>query len=70
MMLGLILGTFLHKFIVVTGEIVYVMFGRNINTISYVYSSMLTILFAGLVNFVMYFRLKRVGMVESLKSVD
>lgn len=68
--LGLILGVFLHKFIIVTAEVDYVMFGREIKPLSYVYSSILTILFSGLVNFVMYFRLKRISMVESLKSMD
>lgn len=70
MLAGLILGIFLHKFIVTTAEVDYVMFGRNIKNISFVYSAALTLAFAALVNFVMYFRLKKVGMVESLKSVD
>lgn len=68
--LGLIMGVFLHRFIILTGEIDYIMFGRNIRPISYVYSAILTILFAVLVNIVMYFRLKKIKMVESLKSVE
>lgn len=67
---GLILGIILHRFIVVTAEIDYVMFGRNINPPSYIFSALLTLVFSGFVNFVMYFKLKKVGMVESLKSVD
>lgn len=70
MLFGLILGVFLHRFIVVTAEIDYVMFGRKIMLLSYVYSVLLTIIFSGLVNIVMYFRLKKISMVESLKSVD
>ncbi len=70
MCIGLFLGIFLHKFIVVTSEVDYVMFGRLIKPISYLYSAVLTVLFAALVNFVMYFRLKKIDMVESLKSVD
>jgi putative ABC transport system permease protein len=70
MLAGLILGIFLHQFIVSTTEVDYVMFGRNIKNISFVYSAVLTMIFAALVNFVMYFRLKKVEMVESLKSVD
>jgi putative ABC transport system permease protein len=69
-LLGLVLGIFLHKFIVVTAEVDYVMFGREIKPLSYLYASILTIVFSGLVNIVMYFRLKRISMVESLKSVD
>lgn len=68
--LGLILGIFLHKFIVVTSEIDYVMFGREIKPLSYLYSFVLTVFFSVLVNFVMYFKLKKVDMVESLKSID
>lgn len=70
MVFGLILGIFLHKFIIITAEIDYVMFGRQIKNLSYLYSSVLTIFFSVLVNFVMYFKLKKVNMVESLKSVD
>ena len=54
----------------VTVEMDYVMFGRSINTISYVYAGLLTVGFALLVNWAMYFKLKKVQMVESLKSVD
>ena len=46
------------------------MFGRNIDWISYVISFGITLLFAGIVNLVMYQKLKRVQMVESLKSVE
>lgn len=68
--LGLVLGILLHKFIIVTAEVDYVMFGRDIKPLSYVFSAVLTMLFSCLVNFVMYYRLKRIDMVESLKSVD
>ena len=46
------------------------MFGREIRGISFVYSAVLTLAFAALVNFVMYFKLRKINMVESLKSVD
>ena len=48
----------------------YVMFGRNISLFSFIISSILTMIFALLVNFEMYYKLKNVQMVESLKSVD
>lgn len=67
---GLVMGVSLHRFVIVTTEIDYLMFGRNIDLLSYIYSAVLTMLFSGMVNFVMYFKLKDVGMVESLKSVD
>ncbi|WP_042357405.1 FtsX-like permease family protein [Bacillus rubiinfantis] len=67
---GLVLGVFLHRYIVITSEIDNVMFGRTINGLSYFYSALLTLLFSGLVNVVMHFRLKKISMVESLKSID
>lgn len=67
---GEILGVFLHRFIMVTVEMDNIMFGRNIDFPSFIFSAFLTILFAILVNSVMYYKLKKVKMVESLKSVD
>lgn len=67
---GLVLGVFLHKFIILTGETEFIMFGREIRFVSFVYSAILTIFFSLLVNFVMYFKLKKIDMVESLKSID
>jgi len=68
--LGLILGIFLHRFVIVTTEIESIMFGREIKPISFGYSAALTLLFTLLVSVVMYYRLKSINMVESLKSVD
>lgn len=68
--LGEVLGVFLHKFIMVTVEMDNMMFGRNIDFPSFIFSAILTIIFAILVNSVMYYKLKKVKMVESLKSVD
>ena len=59
-----------NKFIIVTVEMDYVMFGRNISLFSFIIASILTMIFALLVNFAMYYKLKNVQMVESLKSVD
>ncbi|MBE6053152.1 MAG: FtsX-like permease family protein [Clostridium sartagoforme] len=67
---GLGLGILLHRFIMTTVEIDNMMFGRSINTISFIISAILTIVFAALVNIVMFYKLKNVKMVESLKSVD
>ena len=68
--LGEVLGVFLHRFIMVTVEMDNMMFGRNIDFPSFIFSAILTIIFAILVNSVMYYKLKKVKMVESLKSVD
>lgn len=68
--LGLIGGIFLHQFVVQTAEVDMVMFERSIKPLSYVWSTVFTFVFAGLVNFTMYFRLRKVSMVESLKSTE
>lgn len=67
---GSVLGVLLHRFIMLTVEIDNMMFGRNINLLSYVISALITIAFSVLVNIVMFYKLKKVKMVESLKSVD
>lgn len=67
---GLGLGIILHRFVMTTVEMDMMMFGRQIHGLSFVYAAGLTFIFAALVNFAMYYKLKRVEMVESLKSVD
>ncbi|WP_278600476.1 FtsX-like permease family protein [Clostridium tertium] len=67
---GEILGVFLHRFIMITVEMDNMMFGRSIDSLSFIISALLTIVFAVLVNIVMYYKLKKVKMIESLKSVD
>jgi putative ABC transport system permease protein len=67
---GIVFGIILHRFVIVTVEVDLVMFGRNIDPSSFIYSILLTFLFSAFVNFVMYFKLKKINMVESLKSVE
>lgn len=67
---GLGLGKILHQFIMITVEVENMMFGRLINPISYVVAFILTIVMGVIVNLVMNRKLKKVEMVESLKSVD
>ena len=67
---GMLLGRILHQFVIVTVEIDSVMFGRNIDLSSFIYSFLITMGFSFFVNAVMYFKLKRINMVESLKSVE
>lgn len=67
---GIVLGKFLHQFVIVTVEIDSAMFGRNIDFSSFVYGFLITIGFSAFVNGVMYFKLKKIDMVESLKSVE
>ena len=68
--LGLVLGTWLEGYVIVTAEVDVVMFGRVIHPASYVYAFVLTLVFSALVMLVMRRKLDRIDMVESLKSVD
>ena len=70
MIVGLVLGKFLHQYIMITVEIKSMMFGRIISLKSYIIAAILTILLSLIVNIVMYYKLKNVKMVESLKSID
>ena len=67
---GMLLGKILHQFVIVTVEIDNVMFRRNIDVSSFLYGFLLTVAFSCLVNGAMYFKLKKIDMVESLKSVE
>lgn len=67
---GLVMGRFLHQWLVLTVEIDICMFGRSAHPVSYVYAVVLTILFSALVNLAAHRRLKKIDMVESLKTVE
>lgn len=67
---GLVLGVFLWQFVVDTVEVDAIMFGKQIHVLSFVLASALTAVFSLIVNFIMYFRIKAVNMVESLKSIE
>ena len=67
---GAVFGIFLHRYIIRTVEVDAVMFGRNINPVSFLYCGLLTIGFSMIVNLFMHQKLKKIDMVESLKSVE
>ena len=67
---GAVFGILLHRYVITTVEVDAVMFGRNIKSISFVYSGIITFGFSMFVNMVMHFKLKKINMVESLKSVE
>lgn len=69
-LLGLVLGKALFLFIIVTAEMDEMMFGREIYAQSYITAVILTFIFAMLVNVMMHFKLQKIEMVESLKSVE
>ena len=68
--LGLLLGAGLTRFVITTAEVDSIMFGRNIYFFSFLMATLLTFLFSFIVNWVMHYRLKKISMVESMKSVD
>ena len=68
--LGLIGGYFLSYFIIDTCEINMLRFNKVVEPISYVYAALITIAFTVIVNIVTYFALKKIDMIESLKSVE
>lgn len=67
---GVLIGLVLHRFVILTAEIDMMMFGRNVKAVSFLYSILLTFLFSMLVNVFMHFQLKKLDMVESMKSVE
>ncbi|MDD3340250.1 MAG: ABC transporter permease [Lachnospiraceae bacterium] len=67
---GLGFGWLMHRFIIITAEIDIMMFGRDIYLRSYLISIALTFVFSALVNLAMHFKLKKIDMVESMKSVE
>ena len=69
-LVGAVLGKFLHRFIIVTVEVSAAMFGRVIHPLSYLYAGGLTVLFSMMINWLMHYKLKKIDMVESLKSVE
>ena len=68
--IGCALGVALHQYIITTVEVDAVMFGRDINPESFLWSLLLIVVFALLVNFVMHFKLRKIDMVEALKTVE
>lgn len=69
-LVGLVLGIMLHRFVILMVEMDFVMFGRDVSSISLIYSVLITMGFALMVNYAMTFKLRKIKMVESLKSVE
>ena len=69
-LLGLIGGYFLIMYVLKTCELDITMFDPNVEILSYILGVVITIFFAIIVNIVTYFSLKKIDMIESLKSVE
>lgn len=68
--LGLFAGYFLNLFIIQTCELDMLMFDKVVKPTSYLYAIAITVIFTLIVNFATYFTLKKIDMIESLKSVE
>lgn len=68
--LGIFMGIMLHRFVMTTVETDVYMFGRELSYQSILIGAGLTIVFSLIVNLIMYFKLKKIDVVESLKSVE
>lgn len=69
-LVGLVAGKVLHHFVVITAEVDIVLFNRELVWWAYALGALLTMAFAFIVNLVLHFKLKKIDMVESLKSVE
>lgn len=68
--MGILMGHWLHTWLVLSTEIDLLMFGRETDPKSYFYAAVLTALFSFLVNLIAHFKMKKIDMVESLKSAE
>ncbi len=67
---GLLLGILITKLVVSTVEIEKASFINHIKPLSYVYAAAMSTAFTLLVNFITHFNLRRINMIDSMKSVD
>ena len=68
--LGMVFGIFIIDLIVASIEIDSLRIIRYIKPISFVYSALITITFSFIVNIIIHFILKKINMIESLKSIE
>ncbi len=66
--IGLALGVVMEGYVITTAEVDQVMFGRDIHAPSFAIAFLLTMLFSVVVTLAMRGKLRRIDMVESLKS--
>jgi len=69
-LLGLVLGIFLHRYVMFNIDLDVVTFEKYVAPRSFFYSILFTFVFAMFVNGLMYFKLQRINMAESLKSME
>ena len=69
-LLGLVLGKLLHAYVMEQIKVDLMSFDIRISPISYLYAIIATFIFAIIVAFFMFFKLKKINMAESLKSIE
>ncbi|MBQ8599657.1 MAG: FtsX-like permease family protein [Oscillospiraceae bacterium] len=67
---GLVLGTVLEQFALMVVEAENTMFAPDLPYTVFLYSAVLTVVFAEIINVIIHFKLKKINMVESMKSVE
>lgn len=67
---GLIFGTLLTYYVIGTVEMEDIRFLRVVAPKSYLYSGVIALIFTFIINIVTHFSLKKIDMIESLKSVE
>ncbi len=67
---GIVSGIIVHRIVLMMAEVDIITFGRNIDFSSFIYSVILAFGFSMFVNIVLHGKLKKVQMVESLKSIE
>ena len=68
--IGYGLGLFLHRFVIRTAEIDELLISPAIHVTSFIFSGLLTVLFAVIVMIFMHWKLKKIDMIEALKSIE
>lgn len=68
--IGLVLGYFLAMIVTKTVEIDRIRFIYGVKLLSYILTSLFSIIFTFIVNFIAHFSLRKIDMIESLKSVE
>ena len=69
-LLGMFAGKWLHRWLIGTIEMEYMIFGHGLHGRSYLYAVILTAVFSLSVNFFSYFYIRKIDLVESLKPVE
>lgn len=67
---GLVLGIGLHHFVMSQIERESIVYFKNIKVLSFVWAFLITMVFSGIMQVITYFKLKKIDMIESLKSVE